>query len=154
MPICRFSLKSWCEMTENRHFCYKKTLSFLSLFFWNSLFFFCCEDFLFFLSVFPFFSRDFRGSVGIKNPCFLVVFLAVFQKKTRKGRTGNAPFNCGNANLPNRLHQGNWRAELKVTEPNLRFPAVFCENLRVSAVSCALQVLGFPGERANLREIF
>ena len=28
----------------------------------------------------------------------------------------------------------------KVTEPNLRFPAVFCENLlRFSAVSCALQ---------------
>ena len=47
------------------------TLSFLSLFFWNSLFFSPCEEFLVFLSVFPFFSRDFWGSVGIKNPeCF------------------------------------------------------------------------------------
>ena len=42
---------------------------------------------LFFSSVFPFFSRDFRGSVGIKNPCFLVVFRAFFQKtKERKDR--------------------------------------------------------------------
>ena len=46
-----------------------------------------CKEFLVFLSVFPFFSRDFRGSVGIKNPCFLVVFLATFQKnKERKDR--------------------------------------------------------------------
>ena len=66
----------------------------LSLFFWNSFFFPPCEEFLvFFLSV-PFFSRDFRGSVGIKNPCFFwggVVFPAFFQKKTRKGRTGYMP---------------------------------------------------------------
>ena len=34
-------------------------LSFLSLLFWNS-FLFPCEEFLVFLSVFPFFSRDFR----------------------------------------------------------------------------------------------
>ena len=34
----------------------------------------------------------------------------------------------------------------KATEPNLQFPAVFCENLRFSAVSCALQMLEFPGE--------
>ena len=65
------------------------TLSFLSLFFWNSLFFFPCEDFLVFLSIFAVFSRDFRGLAGIKNPCFLVVFLAVFQKnKERKDREG------------------------------------------------------------------
>ena len=44
----------------------------------------------------------------------------------------------------------------KVTEPNLRFPAVFCENLRFPAKICgflrfpdALQMLEFPGE--NLR---
>ena len=42
----------------------------------------------FFLSVFPFFSRDFRGSVGIKNPCFFGGFPCLFPKKTRKGRTG------------------------------------------------------------------
>ena len=46
------------------------------------------EDFLVFLSVFPFFSRDFRGSVGIKNPCFFGGFPCLFKKKTRKGRTG------------------------------------------------------------------
>ena len=34
------------------------------------------------------FSRDFGGSVGIKNPCFLVVFLALFfpKNKERKDR--------------------------------------------------------------------
>ena len=67
----------------------KPTLSFLSLFFWNSLFFFPCKDFpCFFWGVFPFFSRDcFKGSVGIENPSFLVVFLAVFKKnKERKDR--------------------------------------------------------------------
>ena len=57
-----------------------------------------------------------------------------------------------------------------MTEPNLRFPAVSCENLqfsvkicgflqfpakifgflRESAVSCDLQMLGFPGEGVNL----
>ena len=62
------------------------TLSFLSLFFWNSLFF-ALQGIPCFLSVFRFFSRDFRGSVGIKILVFLVVFLAIF-KKTRKGRTG------------------------------------------------------------------
>ena len=31
----------------------------------------------------------------------------------------------------------------EVTEPNLRFPAVFCESQRFSAVSCALQILEF-----------
>ena len=48
-----------------------------------------------------------------------------------------------------------------MTEPNLRFPAVFCENLKnsvfcenlwFSAVSCALQMLEFPGEGVNLRK--
>ena len=46
---------------------------------------------MFFLSVFLSFSRDFRGSVGIKNPCFLGGFPCLFlkkKKKTRKGRTG------------------------------------------------------------------
>ena len=40
----------------------------------------------------------------------------------------------------------------KVTEANLRFPAVFCENLRFSAKTCALQMLEFPGEGVNLRK--
>ena len=56
-------------------------------FFLEFLVFCACEEFLFFSSVFPFFSGDFRGSVGITNPCFWVVFLAFFPKKTRKGRT-------------------------------------------------------------------
>ena len=35
---------------------------------------------------------------------------------------------------------------------NLRFPAVFCENLRFSAVSCALQMLAWISRRrGNLR---
>ena len=67
------------------------TLSFLSLFFWISLFFFPCEEFLVFLSVFPFFSRDFRGSVGIKNPCFFGGFPRVFQKKQGKEGQGTLP---------------------------------------------------------------
>ena len=63
-----------------------RALSFLSLFFLEFLVFSPCEEeFLVFLSVFPFFSRDFRGSVGIKNPCFWVVFLA-FKKKKNKER--------------------------------------------------------------------
>ena len=33
----------------------------------------------------------------------------------------------------------------KVTEPNLRFPAVFCEILRFAAKICALEMSGaFP----------
>ena len=53
--------------------------------------FFPCEKFLVFLSVFPFFSRDFRGSVGTKNPCFLLVFFrAFFQKKEGKEGQGSA----------------------------------------------------------------
>ena len=61
--------------------------SFPCFFFWISLFFSPCEDFLVFSSVFPFFSRDFRGSVGIKNLFFLLVFPAFFLKnKERKDR--------------------------------------------------------------------
>ena len=49
-----------------------------------------CEEFLVFLSVFPFFSRDCRGSVrsvGIKNPCFLGGFPGLCPKnKERKDR--------------------------------------------------------------------
>ena len=38
-----------------------------------------------FLSVFPFFSRDIRGSVGIENPCFWMVFLCPIIGCTRRG---------------------------------------------------------------------
>ena len=62
------------------------------LVFFEFLVFLPGEDFLVFLSVFPFFSRDFRGSAGIKKSLFfLVVFLAVFQKnKERKDRVWEA----------------------------------------------------------------
>ena len=45
----------------------------------------------FFLSVFPFFSRDFWGSVGIQVLEFLEVFLP-FPKTSRNERTGKDPF--------------------------------------------------------------
>ena len=57
------------------------------LVFLEFLVFFPCEDFLVFLSVFPFFSRDFRGSVGIKNPCFFCWFSLPFSKK-KQGKEG------------------------------------------------------------------
>ena len=57
------------------------------LVFWDFLVFLPCEDFLVFFERFSLLFRDFRRSVGIKNPCFLVVFLAFFQKnKERKDR--------------------------------------------------------------------
>ena len=39
---------------------------------------FPCEDFLAFLKVFPFFSKDFGGLVGIKSLFWGVFFLAFF----------------------------------------------------------------------------
>ena len=62
-----------------------------SFFFWNSLFFspFSFWDFLVFLTVFPFFSRDSRGSAGIKNPCFFGGFPCLFPKN--KGKEGQGP---------------------------------------------------------------
>ena len=67
------------------------TLSFLSLLFWNSLHFSSSRNsFPYFSGVLPFFSRDFRGSVGIKKSLFSWWFSLPFppKKKTRKGRTG------------------------------------------------------------------
>ena len=53
-------------------------MSFLSLFFFFVEFlpFSACEEFLVFSSVFPFFSRDLRGSVGIKILFFFGGFFA------------------------------------------------------------------------------
>ena len=62
------------------------------VFFEFLVFFFCCEDFLVFLSVFPFFSRDFRGSVGIKNPCFFGGFPCRLPKKQGKEGQGRRNF--------------------------------------------------------------
>ena len=44
------------------------------------------------------------------------------------------------------------RAELKVTEPNLRFPAVFCENLRFSAKIFGLLRFSAPSKSLSLQE--
>ena len=55
--------------------------------------FFLSREFLvFFLRVFPFFPKDFRGSATIKSPCFFwVVFPCRSQKKTRRRRSGWLP---------------------------------------------------------------
>ena len=103
----------------------------------NSLFFFSLRGIPFFLSFFLSFSRDFRGSVGIKNLCFfLVVFLAFFQtkQKTRKGRTGLVAFQTQTQNRRprNRRNRRNRKPEplepfhnRTVTEPN-RTGATLC----------------------------
>ena len=65
---------------------------------------------------------------------------------------------AGAPTIENKIEQKNSKhAELtgdgpKVTEPNLRFPAVFCDNLQFSEVFCVLQMLEFPGKGVNLRK--
>ena len=55
------------------------------LVFWEFLVFFPSEEFLVFFTVFPFFSRDFRGSVGLRNPCLFWWFsLPCFLKKNKE----------------------------------------------------------------------
>ena len=73
--VTQFAWSEWmCEYDWNT-----QTLSFLSLLCWNSLCFFCpLEDFLVFFERFPFFSRDFRGSVGMKILVFFVGFSLPF----------------------------------------------------------------------------
>ena len=46
-----------------------------------------------FLSVFPFFSKDFRGSAGIRNPCFSGSFPCLFPKKQGKEGQGSSGTN-------------------------------------------------------------
>ena len=58
------------------------------LFFFNSLFFFPLRGIPCFLERLPLFSRDFRGSVGIKILFFGGLPCRVPTKKTRKGSTG------------------------------------------------------------------
>ena len=87
----------------------------------------CEEEFLVFLSVFLFFSRDFRGSVGTKNPCFLVVFLAFSKKKPGKEEQGSGPTFKANP-------RGWW----------LKSEKVFVSQKRVS---------GFPEKRLTSGEV-
>ena len=62
------------------------------LVFWGNSFFFPLRGIPCFFERFPFSSRDFGGSGGIKHPCSLVGFsLPSAHKKTGKGRTGKWP---------------------------------------------------------------
>ena len=79
-----------CAISEVRHGNHNPVLPFLV--FLEFLVFSPCEEFLVFLSVFPFFSRDFRGSVGIKNPCFFGGFPCLFPKKQGKEGQGIGEF--------------------------------------------------------------
>ena len=55
-------------------------------FFWGGgELFFPCEEFLV-LNVFPFFSKDFGGLVGIKNPCFGMFFLVALRSTLNNKR--------------------------------------------------------------------
>ena len=78
--------KSLCKKSSCAFFVPYPVLPFLVLL--EFLDFFPCEEFLAFLSVFPFFCRDFRGSVGIKNPCFFGGFPCLFPKKQGKEGQG------------------------------------------------------------------
>ena len=57
--------------------------------FFEFLAFFLSEDFLAFFSVFPFFSRDFRGRLRIRNPCFFGGFPCRVPKEQGKEDQGN-----------------------------------------------------------------
>ena len=81
--------------------------------------FFSLQDIPCFLSVFPFFSRDIRGSVRIKNPCFFWWFsLPFFSKKTRKGRTG---FGVGGHHSCNFALARNFRASTPLSQRTLPY---------------------------------
>ena len=64
--------------------------------------FFLSKEFLVFLRVFPFFSKDFRGSLRIKNPCFLGGFPCRFPKKQGKEDQGTYE-NYSNINIFEKL---------------------------------------------------
>ena len=55
------------------------------LVFWNSLFFLLARN-SFIFERFPFFSRSFKGSVGIRNPCFLLVVSFVKKNQGQEGQ--------------------------------------------------------------------
>ena len=73
---------------------FRPDLPFLA--FLEFLAFFLSKEFLAFFSVFPFFPRDFRGSLGIKNPCFLGGFPCRFPKKQGKEDQGGHPMTVEN----------------------------------------------------------
>ena len=79
---CLANFSSWSVLGEI--FSGNSALIFLSLLFWISLLFCFSRNSLAFLSVFPFFSKDFRGSEETEILAFLVVFLAFSQKSKEK----------------------------------------------------------------------
>ena len=76
-------LRFLCPSADDYHY---PVLPFLV--FWISLFFLLARISLFFRAFFVFFSRDFRGLVGIKNPCFFGGFPCLFPKKQGKEGQG------------------------------------------------------------------
>ena len=103
-----------------------------------------CEEFLVFLSVFPFFSRDFRGSVGIENPCFFGGFPCLFPKK--QGKEGQGFLITiiirGVESMVIKFH-GNVRGEVRVN-----FLALFASKLYIFMCG-ALKLSGIV--RADVR---
>ena len=57
--------------------------------------FFLFKEFLVFLSVFPFFPKDFRGSAGRRNPCLFGGFPRCFPKRQGKEDQGNGSDGSG-----------------------------------------------------------
>ena len=75
------------------------------------------QGFPFFLSVFPFFYRDFRGSVAIENPCFFGGFPCLLQEKQGKegqgwgGQNVSYDFGGGKRTIECALQNQFWRAQ-------------------------------------------
>ena len=67
--------------------------------FWDFLVFFVARNVLAFLSVFPFFPRDFRDSEERKNPCFFGWFSLLFPKKQGKEDQGGLQMGAGRGSL-------------------------------------------------------
>ena len=87
MPYCPTSDYSAIGDTISCHAPYPD-LPFLAFF--EFLAFFSYKEFLACLSVFPFFPKDFRGSLGKKNPCFFGGFDCFLPKKQGKEDQGIA----------------------------------------------------------------
>ena len=68
-------------------------------FLWNSLFL-APQEILVFLSVFPLFSSDSRGSVGMEYPCSSSGFPCHFPKKTKEGQGCVRMVRCQNRSVP------------------------------------------------------
>ena len=79
---------SWENGSDGSGFRFRPNLLFLA--FLDFLAFFFREEFLAFLSVFPFFPRNFKGSKERKNPCFFGGFPCLFPKTQGKEDQGGS----------------------------------------------------------------